>query len=672
MVSTTEVKVERIPWVTILVLTAVFSFFGPIWVMMLPTSGNEWYAPGLISCALFVPVLPLILIMGTSVLGRITPLRGKISSSTYTFLYAVGLSIAVFGTYDSWPVGDWYPMILADRVVNPTNGGLWPWFMAPTTEVVSQVVNGGMPVPWGAWIPTIGYWWLLMLINAFFFLSLGAIFRRQWIDVERVPFPQTMVSVEYTKKTMAGTKSLKERFGLPFLVGAILGVLVQFPLFMTVTFPWFPDIYGWRVNTCNMGAQWITPDNPLAGIVGLAQFNKNPIYAAIFYMAPLTTLFNTWFWYLVFAILMQVAFTMGYYTDILGESGCGRVWCGTTGYRVGEPFKWDVFTSAGLSTGIALFYLAVNWKYIAETFNAARGKLSKERTIELEKNEPTTYRNAYALLGITTIALLLFWLSSGMGMVPAITVFLSFFIVVFTKTRVYSLIGYEAPYGSWFYQGPIKLVMGAPPSTLTTEWAVAQGTGYVISDKSSVVCRPFLTSLSSYQMANQTKVSSKSLFKVLLVVGVVGPLFALVGVTWGIYTFGFSKLPSMAGYWSSYFDSRAAPAAIDPRPVHEPWVPNFIAGIVSAGLLTFLHARFIWFPFEPVGFLLATDGHALIEGIWTMALAAWILKTVTLRVGGSKLYEQTGVPVCTGFVAGTVIVAFLGGLILVGKFFVPF
>jgi len=80
----------------------------------------------------------------------------------------------------------------------------------------------------------------------------------------------------------------------------------------------------------------------------------------------------------------------------------------------------------------------------------------------------------------------------------------------------------------------------------------------------------------------------------------------------------------------------------------------------------------VWFPFEPIGFLLATDGHALIEGIWNMCLIAWVIKMLTLRVGGSKLYEQTGIPVCTGFVLGTVIVAFLGGLMLLLRFFVPF
>jgi len=142
--TSSEVRAEGIPWIMIVVLTFIFGFFGPVWVMMMPTSGSNWYTPGFIACKLFVPVLPLILIFGASILGRVTPLGQKINASAYAFLYAVGLGVAVFGTYDSWPIGDFYAMILADRVVNPVNGGLWPSFMAPTAGVVELSMAGSL------------------------------------------------------------------------------------------------------------------------------------------------------------------------------------------------------------------------------------------------------------------------------------------------------------------------------------------------------------------------------------------------------------------------------------------------------------------------------------------------------------------------------------------------
>jgi len=82
--------------------------------------------------------------------------------------------------------------------------------------------------------------------------------------------------------------------------GIILGIAFQLPLFMINIFPWFPDIYGWKVNTCSTGAWYVTADSPLASLVGLATFQKNPLYAAIFYMAPLNVLFGAWLLHTLF------------------------------------------------------------------------------------------------------------------------------------------------------------------------------------------------------------------------------------------------------------------------------------------------------------------------------------------------------------------------------------
>jgi hypothetical protein len=85
-----------------------------------------------------------------------------------------------------------------------------------------------------------------------------------------------------------------------------------------------------------------------------------------------------------------------------------------------------------------------------------------------------------------------------------------------------------------------------------------------------------------------------------------------------------------------------------------------------------LHARFVWFPFEPLGFVIATSMGGRAGGVWAPFLGAWVLKSVVLRVGGSKLYERYGVPVVGGFLAGVVTVIFIGSLSLIVRFFIPF
>jgi hypothetical protein len=47
-------------------------------------------------------------------------------------------------------------------------------------------------------------------------------------------------------------------------------------------------------------------------------------------------------------------------------------------------------------------------------------------------------------------------------------------------------------------------------------------------------------------------------------------------------------------------------------------------------------------------------------------------KTVTLRVGGSKLYENAGVPIAAGFVAGCVIAILFGSALGAVSFSHPF
>jgi hypothetical protein len=665
--SQSEVKVEKIPWVPIVLLTFIIGIFGYFYAAIQPNA--TWYAPGYIACMLLLTPLPLFLIIGASIAGKLV---GKpISATNYTYLYATGMSLVLAASSNSFPVGN-LPNHLFDRVTLAPEVDPWPPFMAPTAEVIRPMVTGGAAVPWVDWVPTIAWWWLLTVGFAFFNLGWGVIWRRRWIDVEKVPFPHTRVAVGLVERVTSTERSLKTRLGLPFVVGLVLGIAFQVPLLLAYMFPWFPDIYGWRVNTCSMGAQYITSDSPLAGIVGLAQLNKDPAVGAIFYLAPLNILFGAWFWYLIFAILMQVAFTMGYYTGITDYSGCGRVWCGTTGYRVGEPFKWNVFSSAGVATGIFIGYIIMNWRYLAETFNAAIGKIGKDKLMEFDRTEPTSYRNAYLMIGGSTVLLIALIMMNEVGFPAALLLIITNVITSLVGARAYSLVGFVVPEGTSYYYGPMKVLLngGANPNS---EWFVAMGLSQSISCEpiTASVSFPLVSSLASYQMASVNKVSVKSVLKIMLFISILAPLLSLIGAIWGFYTFGTTKMPWIAGVWYSKYEG-VTPDAIARWPAHEPWWPQMIAGIAFAGILSFLHARFVWFPLEPIGFLLATDGHALIEGIWTMTLAAWVLKTITLRVGGSKLYERTGIPAAIGFIIGLIVITIVGGAILFIRFLHPF
>jgi uncharacterized protein (DUF2062 family) len=177
-------------------------------------------------------------------------------------------------------------------------------------------------------------------------------------------------------------------------------------------------------------------------------------------------------------------------------------------------------------------------------------------------------------------------------------------------------------------------------------------------------------------MTYLTGVSSRNAFKALLVSTVIAAIMTHVAFIWVGYTFSVSKLPAISGYVG--FDIYSAcytPEGVDRFPSHGnpvEWMPNVLVGVVVVGLLSYIHARFIWFPLDPIGFIMAfsLDGYQ-----WGMALpffVAWVAKTLTLKIGGSKAYEEYGAPVAGGVVVGCLITSLIGGAAMVVRFFYPY
>ncbi len=95
------------------------------------------------------------------------------------------------------------------------------------------------------------------------------------------------------------------------------------------------------------------------------------------------------------------------------------------------------------------------------------------------------------------------------------------------------------------------------------------------------------------------------------------------------------------------------------------------AMVVGAGftlLLFLLSSRFVWWPFTPIGFIVASVYHTN-QHVWTNALIAWALTTLVRRYGGLRLYRALR-PAFLGLVLGQLLVevamAILSAVILGG------
>jgi hypothetical protein len=663
---------KKVPWIPIILVTILISVVAQCWVI-LAGAMSAFYSLGIILCSIAISTsyyIYHVLLAGITQLTSSKWLASKLTPENLLYIYIIGSCITWYvAAVGGHAMGVQFHFV-GPRVMEPEQSlKYYPLFVAPSPDVCKLAFPGGNPVPWSEWIPFIVFWWLHLYGVGLLFTATATILRKDWIDVERIPFQQVMILYEFIKR-MPTPEKPKSKLSLtsPFSIGVLLGIIFNLPILLIYLFPWFPDIYAWRRDTCGhgsiMSASAGLRGTPLWELVGIGFVNKHPLAVGVMYMAPLNVLFNVWFWYFVYLILMQIAYYMGYYTGLRDATGCCREW-GPVSIRFSPPFKWIAFMAGGMIAA-TFFYLLLRWRYIRDTLRAAFGGYE-----EFEKGEPTSYRIAWLLLVAAFILIMAIWMAAGMGIVAAFLLPLSLLLFWTCESRIWGMTGTYirgAEHGNALYR---LLLWPTAPSQYTGEYVL----GGVLS-RSHSDCPEALNSgslfsaFSSYRLAYLLNVDSRKVFKTLLAVQAIVPLVSTVTGLWLIYTIGANR----AGYWGFYVDviTAVSPDWWNRLPGEDPWIHIFAVGFIAVGLVSYLHSRFMWFPFEPIGFLTAFSMASIFFGVWLPALIAWILKYITLKIGGSKAYEGYGVPIASGFTIGFILIAFLGGLIGVYRFFVPF
>ena len=85
--------------------------------------------------------------------------------------------------------------------------------------------------------------------------------------------------------------------------------------------------------------------------------------------------------------------------------------------------------------------------------------------------------------------------------------------------------------------------------------------------------------------------------------------------------------------------------------------------MIFGGCFTFflsvMRTKFFWFPFHPVGYVLANTG--TLYWLWCPFFIAWVCKVLIVRYGGIKGY-RTALPFFLGLVLGDYTISSLWAL----------
>jgi len=213
-----EVEKGKFFIVLALLTTVILSLVGPIWQMLISAFPN-WIVNslGVSLCSMGMATAPFLVML----LAAPIFYWKKWDITLLGYLYIASVIPAHMINYP-WALGHRYLFAsrymeqeLADEIV--------PWFISPPADVC-RVMSVGGSIDWSQWSIPILWWWTRNVLLGLFFITIATIFRCLWIDIEKLPFPQTIIVHHLAL-------NIQQRFRSKyFLIGILVGLIFQIPV----------------------------------------------------------------------------------------------------------------------------------------------------------------------------------------------------------------------------------------------------------------------------------------------------------------------------------------------------------------------------------------------------------------------------------------------------------
>ncbi|MBS7612148.1 hypothetical protein KEJ27_08120 [Candidatus Bathyarchaeota archaeon] len=652
-----KITIPTLTW--IIIVTIALTVMGNVFVYFLPfpftcnmNAGDLIATPGV--DLLGIP-FTVTLIIGA--LMYIPSARKYLTTTSLMLLYIVALASSAFANQDS-PWREAFEPILG-RVGTPEDAIRYvPEFVSPPREAAEALIRGTgsiTAIPWGQLLPAIIWRFFTFAFFAGVSVGLISIFRRQWIDVERLAYPQ--VAIAYNAIIGVGEVRNPKWIGRSvFILGFLIGFGLELIRACIAFFPWFPDVYSWRTATCGPGTHHLL----IPGTTWHYGLNKHTPFYALLLLAPLHSLFSVVFWGIIYEVASAAAVTLGYYSGYVDMGHCGKSWCGQNTPYAEPPLAFGSLV-VGVTLGVFVMTIFHERQHIIMTLKMAFGGGRGER---IEAEEPMSYRVAWMIFIGSFIVGIIVFMVAGMSLWASFIVILTGVVTWFTMSQLWGRIGFSNEPGYNFGPGFAKIFLWpteyALPVTNTDRILAHTYVYELASHRPSVPwCTTFYTVLGSYKMASLMKVHPRNVVKIASISLIVAMLVACIMnvILPGVYGMGRTTCYTTNNLMGRVNHMWAVPS---PRPMVDiaPWVAG---GFVFMVVMSLLHVRFLWMP-DPVMSIIAWDWIGGLHGTWMASLIVCIVKWLILRIGGSKFYEERAVPFAGGFILGAALNALIAGI----------
>lgn len=495
------------------------------------------------------------------------------------------------------------------------------WFSVQDPEVIRSIHRGNSTLytvgHLRALAPPVLAWGVLMLALAVFTHSLAQLVRRQWIHRERLSFP--LIHLPLTLVDLDAPRPwYRNRL---FWAGVAVAGGIEAINGLNYLFPTIPRI------PVKLSTFPPAPERPWSGL-GPLWVSFYPFVIAIGYMVPTEVSFSLWFFFWLTRVQDMVVVMMG-----LRETG---------GFAQGlPPYHVHQGTGAFLVLGVVLLWRSRD--DILGVWGKAGLPENRGATIALAASVAVALAWAFAahiplslaggfLVIYGLIAIVLGRLIAESGSATALSpLSVHETVAVFGNLQAMPRQALVT-FGWWHHLG----------ERLTDNLLPHQVTGMRLSEDAGVARRVHL--------------------------------FLAAGAVIGVFVGMWSLLHVYFHYGIMSANTRDWPARAAPQysfVLIQNWlrgqttVPRdqmaaFIAGGCVAALLVWLRATFLSWPLHPIGYAVACSWG--MQELWCPFAVAWLLKLVTMRLGGIRAY-RAALPFFLGMILGDYLVPMIWGII---------
>ncbi len=471
-----------------------------------------------------------------------------------------------------------------------------------------------------AWLSPMLAWCSFLFALTLVMLGINSILRRRWMDREKLTYPITHLPLEMTAPdaSLWKDKLMWIAFGLTALIDTLNNLHNFWPAVPLIKV---------RVVHFDPYMQQVFRSGPWLALRG-TRISFYPFAIGMGMLLPLDLAFSCWFFYLFWRAQLLLSAVFG-------------LW------RIPEfPFIRE--QSAAAYIALALFALYMARDHLAEVFRAI---FAGEETDQ--SGEPLRYTTAAILIAAGLAFVIAFSLKMGMWLSLAVAVFVIYFLISLTVTRVRAELG--PPAHDLHFAGPDQIltnIFGSdgriiPPRQLTLLKL------YFWFNR-AYRAHPMPIQLESFKIAQQTGIPMPAMARALILAAAAGVLWAYIAQVHYYYAYGMSaKMSFVAQHFGAEPFRQLASWLQAGRPPNFGKMGAYGVGFLFTLALMTLRIRFVWWPFHPVGYAISSSWS--MNCLWLPILIAWLAKWVMLRYAGFKVFRRA-IPFALGLILGEFIV----------------